>query len=254
MQNGAYYKKSSEKIRWFTLTLSIIILFVFIILTLLAALYIPQIAIYIPIIALALSLALQKYTASILAYFVVIFTKIYDVGDRIRIDNLKGDVRKIGILHTILEEVGEDEKLGGELTGRLLHVPNLIILDRPILNYSKDYSVHFDTIASDYIFDEVRIPLTSESDIIKARQIIEEIISDKNARFLKEASEIFREKYPRFFEELTQGPQIQVYIDTGHIWLQGKFVTPIKGRNQLRTTIFMDFIEKIAGQSDIKLA
>lgn len=62
------------------------------------------------------------------------------MGDRIRIGNTKDDVRHVGLLHTTLEEVGEDEKLGGELTGRLLYVPNLIILDQPVLNYSKDYS------------------------------------------------------------------------------------------------------------------
>jgi small-conductance mechanosensitive channel len=123
-----------------------------------AAIYVPQIAIWVPIITLGLALALQKYTASFLAYLVITFSDIYGIGDRIRIGNVKGDVRMVGLLHSILEEVGEDEKLGGELTGRLLHVPNMIVLDQPISNYSKDYSVNSEAISSDYMFDEVRIP------------------------------------------------------------------------------------------------
>ncbi len=86
--------------------------------TAVAVIHVPQIAIWVPIIALGLALALQKYTASFLAYFAISFSGIYGIGDRIRIGNIKGDVRRVGLLHTTLEEVGEDEKLGGELTGR----------------------------------------------------------------------------------------------------------------------------------------
>ena len=117
--------------------------------TVVAAVYLPQIAIWVPILTLGLALALQKYTASFLAYFVITFSDIYGIGDRIRIANVKGDVRRVGLLHTTLEEAGEDEKLGGELTGRLFHVPNMMVLDQPVLNYSKDYSVQYQTISSD---------------------------------------------------------------------------------------------------------
>ncbi len=131
----------------------------------------PDMAVAVPILAVGLAVALQKYTASFFGYFVINFSRIYAPGDRIRIGNIKGDVRWVGLIHTILEEVGEDEKLGGELTGRILHVPNLVILDQPVLNYSKDYSVHQKAITSDYMFDEVRIPLTTDSNVGKASQI-----------------------------------------------------------------------------------
>ncbi|MCX6008724.1 MAG: mechanosensitive ion channel [Chloroflexi bacterium] len=78
----------------------------FVAVTILAAIYVPQVAIYVPVLALALALALQQYTASFFAFFVITFSKIYDMGDRIRIGNTKGDVRHIGLLHTTLEEVG----------------------------------------------------------------------------------------------------------------------------------------------------
>ena len=247
-------KKQRSDFRWITFSFAIVTLFFFIVVTILAAIYFPQIAIYIPIIALALSLALQKYTASFLAYFVILFTKIYDIDDRIRIDNFKGDVRKIGILHTTLEEVGEDEKLGGELTGRLLHIPNLIILDRPILNYSKDYSVQYTTISSDYMFDEVRIPLKTESNIEKAVQVLEETIKEKDAPYISEAGTIFQNGYPRFMAEAMNGPRVQVYIEPGNIWIQGKFVAPLKGRNELRSEIFMKFLEAIKGYNDIHIS
>src|SRR3972149_8555004 len=85
-----------------------------------------KMAVYISVVAIGLALALQKYVASFFGYFVISFSKMLQVGDRIRIDRFKGDVRNVGLFHLVLDEVGEDEKLGGELTGRVLHGPHLI--------------------------------------------------------------------------------------------------------------------------------
>ena len=222
--------------------------------TILAAIFLPQVAIYVPIIALALALALQKYTASFFAFFVITFSKIYDLGDRIRIGNTKGDVRHIGLLHTTLEEVGEDEKLGGEVTGRLLYVPNLIILDQPILNYSKDYSTSFETIASDYMFDEVRIPLTTDSNVEKASQLLESILKSQDELYVKQAEQVFQDGYPRFLDEAMSGPHVLVFVEPQCIWIKGKFVAPLESRNDLRSSILLQFIKEAAASSDIKLA
>jgi small-conductance mechanosensitive channel len=210
--------------------------------------------VFISVLAVGLALALQKYVASFFAYFVILLSKIYDIGDRIRISNIKGDVQNIGLLHTTLEEVGEDEKLGGELTGRLLHVPNLIILDQPVLNFSKDYSVHQKTISSDYIFDEVRIPLTTESNAKKASEILAGILACQGQDYLVEAREMFQDGYPKFLDEATIGPRILVHVEPQRIWISGKFVTPVKQRNELRSKILFQFFEELKANQDIRLA
>jgi len=227
---------------------------VFVAITILAAIYVPQVAIYVPVIALALAVALQKYTASFFSFFVITFSKIYDIGDRIRIGNTKGDVRHIGLLHTTLEEVGEDEKLGGELTGRLLFVPNLIIVDQPVLNYSKDYSTGLEPISSDYMFDEVRIPITTDSNVEKASQLLESILKSQDEVYVKQAGQVFKNSYPRFLDEAMSGPRVLVFVEPQHIWIKGKFVAPLESRNDLRSSILLQFLKEAKTSSDIKLA
>jgi small-conductance mechanosensitive channel len=222
--------------------------------TVVAAIYVPQIAVWVPIITLGLALALQKYTASFLAYFAITFSGIYSIGDRIRINNVKGDVRRVGLLHTTLEEVGEDEKLGGEITGRLLHIPNMLVLDQPVLNYSKDYSVDSEAISSDYMFDEVRIPLTTDSNIEKASKLLEDILKSQDEVHLREASRIFQNGYPRFMNEATSSPRVLIHIEPEHVWIKGKFVAPLRGRNDLKSWILLQFINEVKKHSDIKLA
>lgn len=222
--------------------------------TVVAAVYVPQIAIWVPIITLGLALALQKYTASFLAYFVITFSDIYGIGDRIRISNVKGDVRRVGLLHTILEEVGEDEKLGGEVTGRLLHVPNMMVLDQPVLNYSKDYSVQSEAISSDYMFDEVRIPLTTESNVEQASKLLEAILKSEDEVYLTEAGRAFQAGYPQFLNEATSSPRVLIHIEPERVWIKGKFVAPLRGRNDLRSRILLRFLKEANMHSDIKLA
>ena len=222
--------------------------------TAVAAIHVPQIAIWVPIIALGLALALQKYTASFLAYFAITFSGLYGIGDRIRIGNIKGDVRRVGLLHTTLEEVGEDEKLGGELTGRLLHLPNMLVLDQPVLNYSKDCSVQAEAISSDYVFDEVRIPITTDSDVEKATKLLEGILKSQDKAYVKEAGQIFQNGYPQFLNEARNDPRVLIHIEPQHVWIKGKFVAPLRGRNDLRSRILLQFLKEVNTHSDIKLA
>jgi small-conductance mechanosensitive channel len=237
-----------------TVIVTIVTFLVLVAVTVIAAIYVPQVAIYVPIIALGLALALQKYTASFIAFFVISFTRIFELGDRIRIGNVKGDVRHVGLIHMILEEVGEDEKLGGELTGRLLYVPNLIILDQPVLNYSKSDLPQFATITSDYIFDEVRIPITTDSSVEKASDLLENIIKKQDEPYVMEARKMFTKGYPKFLEEASSSPRVLVHIEPQRIWIKGKFVAPLRGRNDLRSNILMQFLNEINNSSDIKLA
>ncbi|MBI4235914.1 MAG: mechanosensitive ion channel [Chloroflexi bacterium] len=201
-------------------------------------------AVYVTVIGVGLAVALQKYVASFFGYFVIYYTKILGIGDRIRIGTIKGDVRHIGFFHLTLEEVGEDEKLGGELTGRLLHVPNLIVLDQPVLNYSKDYSLGDRVIRSDYIFDEVRIPISSESDVDRATQLLEEIIRREDHTYVEQAVALFEPEYPEFLQEAQRGPRVLIAVEPQRVWLKGKFVAPVHGRNELRTQIAMSFLRE----------
>lgn len=210
--------------------------------------------IYVSIIAVGLSLALQKYVGSYFGFFLISYSQIFKVGDRIRIGNIKGDVKRIGPFHFTLDEVGEDEKLGGELTGRILNIPNLIVLDQPVLNYSKDYSLHGKLIHSEFIFDEIRLPLTPQSNITKAVQIFDEILMTENKPLVEQAKQIFGQDCPSYVKVAERNPRVLIHIEPQRVWLKGKFITPFRTRNELRTKIYLKFVERICSETDIHLA
>lgn len=219
-----------------------------------AAAAFSKVNIYTPVILVGLALALQKYVASFFGFYVMWFSPIFSIGDRIRIGTIKGDVKKIGLLHFVLEEVGDDEKLGGELTGRILHIPNLIILDQAVLNYSKSHSMGNKVLACDFVFDEVRIPLALTSNIERAAQLLNSVLRDNDREAIQEAKAVFPRDYPEFLKEAEQGPRVFVHIEAQRIWLKGKFVCPVRNRNYLRSQLLREFLLRLRPETDIQLA
>lgn len=111
-------------------------------------------------------LALKEEIISIMSWFKIIFGTLFKIGDRIEINNIKGDVVSIDFLHFSVLEIKKDD-LGKELsTGRIVHIPNSQVVFFPIFNYS---------IALGFIWQEVNIVVSLKSDWQKAKDILNTI-------------------------------------------------------------------------------
>jgi hypothetical protein len=48
--------------------------------------------------------------------------------------------------------------------------------------------------------------------------------------------------------------RVLIHVDEQRIWLKGKFVVPYRFRNELRTKMYLHFLEHVGKESNIKLA
>ncbi|RLI97612.1 MAG: hypothetical protein DRO99_02775 [Candidatus Aenigmatarchaeota archaeon] len=119
----------------------------------------------------ALGWALQKPITGIAGWIMVITKKPFQIGDRISIGSVKGDVVEIGITHIYLKEIGGTIK-SEETSGRLIMIPNSTMFDKNIINY---------TLQDDYILDDVGVLITYESNLEKAIKICQDA-ADKIAK------------------------------------------------------------------------
>ncbi|MGB5697032.1 MAG: mechanosensitive ion channel family protein [Polyangiales bacterium] len=71
----------------------------------------------------------------------------FEVGDRINIAGIRGDVIDPGLLGTLVLEVGQ----GHQRTGRMISIPNSLFMTEPVLNESLagEYMLHLMTIPVD---------------------------------------------------------------------------------------------------------
>jgi small-conductance mechanosensitive channel len=89
--------------------------------------------------SLGMSFVFKDYIADLLATVVIRKTKDIKVGNRIKITSggavTKGDIMEIGMLRTTVMEVGDGERLPSVRTGRLIKVPNYMLISNPVMIY-----------------------------------------------------------------------------------------------------------------------
>jgi small-conductance mechanosensitive channel len=99
---------------------------------------------YLPLMSALLSSAgisfvFKDYIADLVATLVIKRTKDIKVGNRIKISSVgsttKGDIMEIGMLRTTVMEVGDGERLPSVRTGRLIKVPNYMLINNPVMVY-----------------------------------------------------------------------------------------------------------------------
>ena len=106
--------------------------------------------------------SLQQPVTGIAAWLMIILKKPFKIGDRVIIAAITGDVTGITLTHVILNQVGGS--IGGEeRSGRGILIPNAILFQHIIINY---------TLEQEYMLDEVPVRLTFDSDWDRAKEIM----------------------------------------------------------------------------------
>ena len=115
----------------------------------------------------ATTIALREIIFNFFSGIYLNFAKPFKVEDRIEVNNFKGDVVKISALSFEILEVSTDET-GEQSTGKTIHLPNTLVFTAPIKNYVKPFK---------YIWHEITVKVSIDSDLKKTKNIIYKIIS-----------------------------------------------------------------------------
>ncbi|MDT8390198.1 MAG: mechanosensitive ion channel family protein [Lentisphaeria bacterium] len=113
-------------------------------------------------IGMMLGWSLQQPVTGIAAWLMIIVKKPFKIGDRVVIAGITGDVTGITLTHVILNQVGGSIS-GEEASGRGILIPNAILFQHVIINYTLDQK---------YMLDEVPVRLTFDSDWERAKEIM----------------------------------------------------------------------------------
>ena len=106
--------------------------------------------------------SLQQPVTGIAAWLMIVLKKPFKVNDRVVIAGMTGDVTSITLTHVILNQVG-GSIAGEERSGRGILIPNAILFQNVIINYTLDQQ---------YMLDEVPVRLTFDSDWELAKEIM----------------------------------------------------------------------------------
>lgn len=133
---------------------------------------------YLGLLSAGIAIALKDVVSNFAGWLFIISRRPFSVGDRIQIGNYAGDVIDTRVFQFTLLEIGNWVN-ADQSTGRIIHIPNGMVLSEVLANYSKGFQ---------YIWNEIPVLITFESNWKKAKKILQKI-ADKDAEQLSKAAE-----------------------------------------------------------------
>jgi len=183
------------------------------------------------------AVALQDVLASIAGAFSIGFSKLYAVGDRVQIGDTRGDVIDIGLLRTTLMETGN--WVSRDLyNGRIVRIPNSTVLKGSVFNYSHGFR---------FIWDEIKVLLTANSDYKLAREMMLRVAKEAIGEYLLEAqtswkaiSDNYRSANPPL------EPTVALVVNNGSLEFTVSYVVDYTKRTAMQDQLFTTIVEEIA--------
>jgi small-conductance mechanosensitive channel len=197
------------------------------------------------ILGAGLAIASQEMIGSLVAGLNIWLGNIYRVGDRVRVGDVVGDVMDINLLRTTVMEVGEWVK-AEQYTGRVVTVANREVWANPVYNYTQHWG---------YLWDEITLPITYESDWQRAAELIlehgqtytEELQADAEAKLSR-----MIDRYP--LKETKVEPTVYVAMTDNWIELTLRFVVDAQERRRVKGQLYRDLLQHFQTEEKIAVA
>jgi small-conductance mechanosensitive channel len=197
------------------------------------------------IIGAGIAFALQDVFKNFVGGMYITATGLIRVGDRVEIEGNFGDVMDVGIMSTTLMEI-KGWVQGDQASGRMVSIPNGFVLSKVAINYTRDHS---------FIWDELFIPITYESDWRTAVSIIMDIVDKETDALTKEAQHDIERLGERFYLPRRETePAVYVTLTDNWITLEVRYVTDTRNRRILKDRLSRLILEAFESAENINIA
>jgi small-conductance mechanosensitive channel len=192
-----------------------------------------------------LAIALRDPIANLAGWTFIIWRRPFAVGDRIQIGPNSGDVIDLRIFEFSLLEIGNWVD-ADQSTGRIVHVPNGKVFSDPVANFTTGFQ---------YVWDEIPVLVTFESDWRAAKALLIEIaarhaahLGDDAGRQLEAASRQFMIRY----DKLT--PFVFTSTRDNGVLLTIRYLVEPRQRRVAGSAIWEEILDAFAAREDIDFA
>jgi len=200
---------------------------------------------FLGLVSAGLAIALKDLVVNLAGWAFIIWRRPFQLGDRIQIGDYTGDVIDVRIFQFTLMEIGNWVH-ADQSTGRIVHIPNGKVLSDVLANYTRGFQ---------YIWNEIPVVVTFESDWRKAKSSLEKIV-DRHAMHLTEAAQRqVRESSRRFmifYSKLT--PIVYTNVVDFGVELTLRYLCDPRARRGTSQAIWEDILDSFAACDDIDFA
>jgi small-conductance mechanosensitive channel len=180
--------------------------------------------------------ALQEVIASVAGWVAVSLGHFYQIGDRVQLGGIMGDVIDIGVLRTTLMECGQ--WVNADLyNGRIVRIANSFVFKEPVFNYSADFP---------FLWDEIIMPVKYGSDHRLAREILQRVADEVVGDYATHARAAWKgvvESY--MIEDEKVEPTVTVIANDNWMEFTVRYVVDYKRRRITKDEMFTRILEEL---------
>ena len=200
---------------------------------------------FLGLLSAGIAIALKDPLMNIAGWIYILMRKPFDVGDRIEINNVAGDVIDIRIFQFSILEIGNWVQ-ADQSTGRVLHIPNGIIFNMILGNYTRGF---------EYIWNEIQILITFESNWKKAKDILQKIVDEYAADEIPAIEKNLRNvSQPYMLKVGKTTPIVYTAVKESGVLLTIRYLCTPRHRRSSTSYIWEETLQAFASEPDVSLA
>lgn len=202
-------------------------------------------AAYIGIVSAGLAIALKDPLTNLAGWLFITARKPFGVGDRIAINQIAGDIIDQRPFAFSIIEIGNWVD-ADQSTGRIIHIPNGWVFIHAIANYTQGFN---------FIWNEIPILITFESNWPKAKELLSEIARKHSSIQSESAAQQLRrtaDKYLIYFTHLT--PIVWTDVKASGVMLTIRYLCEPRRRRSSASAVWEEVLSEFAKHPDINLA
>jgi small-conductance mechanosensitive channel len=184
--------------------------------------------------------ALQDVISSFGGFVAIGLSNLYRVGDRIQVNETKGDVVDITVMRTTLMETGN--WVSGDLyNGRMVQIPNSVVLKGLVFNYSQGFR---------FVWDEIKIRLKSDCDQSHAREMLLRVGKEAISDYLVEARTAWKHIVENYrVENPLLEPAVTLQASAGTLEFSLSYIVDYTRRTVVKDRLYTKIVEEVVNSN-----
>jgi small-conductance mechanosensitive channel len=199
-----------------------------------------QLSTAIGIVTAGLAVVMKDFIVAFFGWFTLMGKKGISVGDWVEIEGVSGEVVEIGLLKTVLLELGNWTDIGHP-TGRRVSFSNSFAMEHHYFNFST---------AGQWLWDEIHVPLPPGGDHLEAVQKIREIIERETQADTADAAKEWQcvtDQYET--RQISAAPSVNLRPSSNGFEVVARYITRAPRRNTVKSKLFSAIVDLLCGDT-----
>lgn len=190
------------------------------------------------VLGFAVTFALQQPLFSLIGWLYIMVKRPYQVGDRIAIEEMRGDVVSIDFFVTEVWEIDGDLVSSNQPSGRIVTVPNSTVLSSHVVNFYGE--------GVQYVWNELSIQVAYETDLTFASDLMVQVATDLLGDEMAEHVAEYRDRLSETPVELdvNEGPSVNVVQGESWVELRLRYLVHPRRGTRVRNALYEDILER----------